>query len=481
MSGFFFKFDPTDDFRNDTNIFNIQSGGSNDMFELVSSSNRRFDRFGAEEFKFDVKFRQISGFFDSQNERIQELFNQLYEFIESKASSTDRVRVVFWHDDLHYPISCPLIAFEQFDINDIVSLIENVCQSKRTLRIDNSLKMSIIIVKLPRGGGSNIQNAFLESNHCVRFVFNPNDSFCSIRAVLIAKAYVDKEAKRNDLCKMNSPELDSRTARVVNDLRLQNQPMTLEIFNRLEAYLCDYRISVFDQKNCIRRGNKSYFNKFIYINYDNGHYNAIVNIKRYFGKNFFCDNCLVAFDSKNQHRMCPNRCLVCQDPKCIPKSSNFICSFCSAVASSKKCLESHQEFQCQVVNKCKKCFMFKKKQHVCVDEKYCQNCRKAVPRKSHRCFVLTEGEKKNIRKSAEIKGYIFFDYEATQENQEHKANLVCAIQLCMQCVSKQIHDFQHLQCPKECGQRTFFDNVSFCSWLFKQPNYTAIAHNMKGI
>jgi hypothetical protein len=94
--------------------------------------------------------------------------------------------------------------------------------------------------------------------------------------------------------------------------------------------------------------------------------------------------------------------------------------------------------------------------------------------------VLTEAEKKQPGKS-NLKGYIYFDYEATQENANaHVANLVCVVQLCRHCMSSVPVNFKDITCVRGCGQRMFVDNVQFCDWLFRQKNYTAIAHNMKG-
>lgn len=81
-------------------------------------------------------------------------------------------------------------------------------------------------------------------------------------------------------------------------------------------------------------------------------------------------------------------------------------------------------------------------------------------------------------KAKNIQGYIFFDNEATQENRFHKPNLVCALQVCLKC--SDFCDLTNINCSKKCGKKVFLNNNSFCSWLFKQKYYTAIAHNMKG-
>lgn len=145
------------------------------------------------------------------------------------------------------------------------------------------------------------------------------------------------------------------------------------------------------------------------------------------------------------------------------------------------CKQIHEEKHCFVKKLCKTCNRVKTYNHVCENEKWCHNCKKAVDKNNHRCFILTELQKKK-RKSKKKKstepthlGYIFFDYEATQENRQHEANLICAYKVCLNCIEKVNDDCKH-----KCGRFEFQDNNNFCSWLFKQRKFTAMAHNMQG-
>ena len=196
------------------------------------------------------------------------------------------------------------------------------------------------------------------------------------------------------------------------------------------------------------------------------------------------------------------------------KTENKKCSSCEIQVANDKCLEIHLQSFCRVANKCDVCGIFKLKNHVCIDQKHCVNCNRVVHKAYHKCFVLTEKEKrerlkerKKMRKKKlddkkklaeinlnfqddreedleeeekpkKIKGYIFFDYEATQENKFHTPNLVCALQLCLTCADS--CDLENINCSNNCGERIFLNNDGFCSWLFQQKHYTAIAHNMKG-
>ena len=55
-------------------------------------------------------------------------------------------------------------------------------------------------------------------------------------------------------------------------------------------------------------------------------------------------------------------------------------------------------------------------------------------------------------------GYIFFDFEAIQK--ENEVNLACAHKICIKCINKD-------PCERgDCGDYSFNTNNTFCEWLF---------------
>ena len=494
---------------------------------MVSSSFRKINNFRADEYKYEIKFRTIDGAFDRQNERVFQLFNQLEQFVQSKAKENDHVRVVLDHQDLHYPISTNLVRIHQFDINNLLNSIENVCQSHRTLSIDEHLIVYIVVVKIPTGScirnsSNKIASQYIANNKCLKQIVN-KDNHCALRSIIIAIAFHkdSKESKhvKEKLCKINSTILQTRINEVVEKLKLKNEPRSIDDLRVFELYFMYYRIVVYDEiGTCIREGDTC-LDKNIYLFLEDGHYSPITNIKAFFGTRYFCEHCQKTFQNMNSHRTCPIRCNACNEYTCV-KTDNKKCDSCDMQVANDKCLEIHLQSFCRVANKCDTCGIFKLKNHVCIDQKHCVNCNHVVHKAYHKCFVLTEEEKKERlkerkefrkkkmdekkklaekdktaenfeddcvedmdvefeeEKPKKIRGYIFFDYEATQENKFHTPNLVCALQLCLTCADS--CNLENINCPKNCGERIFLNNDSFCSWLFQQKNYTAIAHNMKG-
>ena len=150
-----------------------------------------------------------------------------------------------------------------------------------------------------------------------------------------------------------------------------------------------------------------------------------------------------------------------------------MCKFCKSECKNETCARIHQERFCFQAKKCHSCNFFKGNNHVCnQNEKWCKNCKKSVD-ENHRCFIKHE---KIDREPDAIKGYIYFDYEAyVDENNRHVPNLVMALKVCINCSNN-----KHLECNECKIQHKFYDNLSFCEWLFNQENYIAIAHNLKG-
>jgi hypothetical protein len=134
------------------NIFNCQTGGSNDYFTVQSVFHDEYHDYNTEKFKFDIKFKTIEGPFSLVNNQITRLFQELYNFLNSKCGPQDYVDVIFNHDDLFYPIETNFHVFKNLSPQLLLETVDNVCQSRHMVRVDENFKVSIIITKVPRGG-----------------------------------------------------------------------------------------------------------------------------------------------------------------------------------------------------------------------------------------------------------------------------------------------------------------------------------------
>ena len=221
--------------------------------------------------------------------------------------------------------------------------------------------------------------------------------------------------------------------------------------------------------------------KFIYLLYDDHakHFDLITSMKAFVQKNYWCDFCKTAYQTKYLHK-CAFICDSCKSLDCdttsvdrflIPKK----CSNCKKKLFSENCKIKHLHNYCKKIKKCPHCNTVLLQRHVCgPDAVWCNNCCESVG-PCHECFIRKT--KKNVnRKQDKRNDYIFFDFEAI-ENQEthiHEVNLAKAVQIKQCCFNEPI------RCASCVKMHTFYNIQGFCSWLFRQRNSVFIAHNMKG-
>lgn len=379
-------------------------------------------------------------------------------------------------------------------VTNLQDTFDEVIQSYRTvvLNSNNSLRATIVVAHLPSGSGGDYQSqqAFIDDSERYIPIIN-SDNTCGIRAVIVAIAYEKTKAKHlhpierkqnqtifNKLTRPNSSLLQKEVLKVKNACYIADKPCGIKEFQLMEIFFKYYQINIIKNdgvldKEPLYRGPPN--KKQIYINYTESHYNVIKYIKKFFKCKYFCEICKVKYNNIRDH-YCKAKCNFCNREKC--KILEMItCDSCNTECNSPNCLKFHSLYMCRVENNCKNCNTFKKKIHVCSDkqEKYCRNC-KLVVKIDHRCFILTEDEKvKHDKKDDGYSGLIWFDYEAYQFEDKHIANLIVADKLCKNCLN-------NLSCTSKCGLHTFYNNTSFCEWLFSKAhqNYTAIAHNAQG-
>jgi hypothetical protein len=134
------------------------------------------------------------------------------------------------------------------------------------------------------------------------------------------------------------------------------------------------------------------------------------------------------------------------------------------------------------------------KGHACSGKMHCKICKKIVPT-PHHCFVQT---KPTPMKNKDLKMYIYFDFECSQENGIHTPNLCVAERVCQHCDSLDIDTpCESVTIDFQATPRRFIfqgpDTLKqFMDWLletetnnrgdvtFKNQDAIVIAHNFKG-
>lgn len=451
--------------KEEDHFFKNQFGGNN--FTVEESSPIYREKWKSNEYRFRVKFNSIDTTFSKLNHQILDLFHQINDFIKLKAKKNDKVRVIFDHSDFFSPISSPYMYQKDITAQFLLDLVDRVMQSHKTIRFNQLFKLWIHIANVPSGSGYSKNETYLiNKSNCVKLIVN-KDNFCAVRAILTAiKSKSEKNSRK--YFNIQSESLDKETQKIVKLCGIPDKPCTIKEIIKIEMYLRDYQINIIDEYgNFIYTGpqNKNY----VYIWLVNDHYYTITNISRFFNFKFWCDFCKKGYTESHK---CEKNCSMCNRQNCTNEKI-INCRFCNNKTKNETCLKFHQNKFCVKAKICEKCDGIKSKNHVCENQKWCKNCNKPVDKDNHECYLLTEKEKKK-NKNQKFSGYIFFDYECSQEFGEHVPNLICAVKVCLNCLSVKKNDC------KICEKVEFEKNSNFCDWLFDQPNYIAIAHNMKG-
>ena len=465
----------------------IQRGGN--LFNISTSFESHSRKFNTEQRVFNISFNAVRKTFQEAQEEIRELFINLHEKFLALMGDKDYIRITFLHEDFDRGIGYPFMNKSTFMNANLLNTFENVIQSYKTIEMNNnnSLKAMVCIARLPSGSSLSptnaTQNYFNESKNIIVIV--NDDNFCLIHAVLTAIHWY--KFKKISRCIKN--ELSRKVNAIATKLKIKNNNCGINELKKLEIYFKYYQLNIIDSREnafnqplYVGKPNKYH----LYIAYTGTHYNVIKSMNNYSKRTYYCHLCKIAYNNLRSHK-CIQNCSSCQRNNCTVFSSQnesgrtvnsyTKCENCKCDCNNEKCLQIHVYNFCTKLNTCDTCNRLKymKKIHVCIDQKYCRNCKEAVPL-DHQCFILTEKEKNP--KVDKINGYIFYDYETFQNDDLiHEANLIIAERMCIACVNE-----KPCLSQDHCKVYYFQTNIDFCKWLFSKNNehFTAVAHNFQG-
>ena len=460
------------------------------MLKIVKNAETHCKKFNCKQHVFDIEFNRSDLTFGQAHAEINKFFSDLHIEFESLMNENDYARITFLHKDFEHPIGYPFMSKSTLSETNLQNTFDHITQSYRNviLNQNNSFKAVIVVAHLPTGGSSDYISQQDYLNKSINYINIKNeDNLCGLRAVIIAVAYdkyqenKTKENLRtfNKLSRFRSTMLQTLVDLIGSKCNIFGKCSILQ-FRKLEVYFRRYQIIVIENNgktNPVPIYDGNYNERQIYLCYTGSHYNVIKRPKVFFKATYICIRCNKKYKNLKDH-FCQHICQLCKRPKC-----NFVnkidCCYCGKSCKSEICLELHKTNNCRVIKKCNKCDQIKlNKNHVCIGEKYCKNC-KCVVDINHTCYILTEQQKKNQRRShpKNYQGLIWFDYESYQINDKHEPNLIVAESMCVNCLKS-------LKCEREnCGTiKIFYNNFDFCQWLFSSCHkyYISIAHNASG-
>ena len=325
------------------------------------------------------------------------------------AHTDDLIRLHISHDVLtHGDIIVSLRRIKDMTPDAIWGSIENILQSYQTMAFDDSLRITVGVIRLPRGAGrakmTNREESITSKKSVVRI--ENTDMMCMARALVVCEGYHQHKSGIISPYEYERLRKDVRNAqtRGAHDLHTKAGVAThsacgLEQLQAFETAL-NAEVVVFSAETGNRiiypAGLKNDGRPVYYIYYTGNHYHAINSASGFLGESNFCNRCLRAYQRKHKHQ-CPSLCDLCKSPECTNHGTKRVCGSGHFAFNGLACFVRHNQRNaakkeksiCELRQRCVDCHKITEngQPHNC-DEYMCPSCKAMVPIDSHKCFMF---------------------------------------------------------------------------------------------
>ena len=412
------------------------------------------------------------------------IFHHLLEEVKEGMAPNDQVRFILCSEQLETPISLPFMEVERLTAERVYSELERVIQSNQEFRLNDTVTIDINHVKTPQGSGRkkrttyDINDYLKQKNSIIRI--NNKDDLCLARALVVARARIEKDPRYAQIRKSSRPLQRERAFDLHEAANVPLGPCGLNEVALFQQYLTNYQIMVVsgDHNNSIiyppqSSGTDEKPALILYL-HDN-HFDVITTIPGFLCRSYFCFRCHKSYDHTTDH-LCSAMCRSCRGFGCVIEGEGMACSECNRLFKSQSCYDRHKNEPingggrtvCQVIRECEKCGKsmdirhMKPGGHIC--GRKCRTCGLILNEEDtdHKCYIHPLEQEED----SSYDHLLFFDFEATQEHGIHHPNL---------CV---VHDEE-----REVALFQGKDTVKqFCQWLFtpEHKHCIVVAHNFQG-
>ena len=480
------------------------------VFEvLYKSKPKRSEKFKMTEksitFQIKNNLYSVVNLFQIKEELIDK-FNELINELKQNEDPNNFINIEINTPKLNNSIFIGQQKIKDFDKDrDIIfNRINKYIQSAKEFFIDGIIDLRVIIVENIRGVGAKKNQLRkapktkeeISTNKRSVVMIKNDDNLCAFRAFFVSMYHYENKNGMNEK-EWKSIRQDRRKLQTKGGLdiarkcALENcEAVGNEEWNIIQQNFPQYQIRVIDgsmKDNIIFSGPENR-NK-IFIEYLNNHFNAIINIRGYMTRKFYCETCHVKFSHLFDHR-CKDHCKNCYEV-CEKCENEINCDECKRTFKGLDCYNRHINNKiCKYIKLCDECgvtYKDKNKEHVC-DKYLCKKCYVSYDEQPHYCYISPK-KIEELQKEDDInKIIVAYDIESTQENGEHVPNLLMQKTKCDKCadsseqcdlcnVNKPEY-FSGKSCIKDFAKYLFFD-LAKKSEESKSMIY-AFAHNARG-
>ena len=446
-------------------------------YQLESRTKFHCKKFGMTGTDHRVRFNNVLADLDllESYRATHKIIHHLLEDVTEGMAPKDQVRFILRSEQLETPISLSYMSVERLTAERVFAALERVIQSNEEFRLNHTVTIDINHVKLPQGSGKrkrttfNIDDFLNKKGSVVRI--QNDDKICLARA---------HDPRYNYIKDSRKPLQREKAFELHRAAKVPLGPCGLNEVALFQQHLTDYQIVIIsgDHNNSIvypppdeATDEKPHLTLYLHDN----HFDVINSVPGFLERSYYCFRCLKPYNNTTDHT-CPAMCRSCRGFGCVIENDGIVCNECKRLFKSQSCYDRHRtepidgsgKTVCQVIKVCEKCGKsthinkLNPNGHIC--GRKCQTCKVVIPREDteHKCYIqpLEQDE------DSSYNHMLFFDFEATQENDTHEVNL---------CV---VHD--------EEGEVALFqgkDTVKqFCKWLFteRHKGCIVVAHNFQG-
>ena len=457
-------------------------------YQLESRRKYHSKKFGMTATDHRVRFNNVLADRDllESYESTLKIFHHLLEEVKEGMAPNDQVRFILRSEQLETPISLPFMEVERLTAERVYSELERVIQSNQEFRLNDTVTIDINHVKTPQGSGrSKLKRTtydiddYLDRKGSVVRIKNKDD-LCLARALVVARAKIDKDPKYRYISDSRKPLQRERAFDLHKAANVPLRPCGLNEVALFQQYLTDYQIRVIsgDHNNRViypPQSSGTDEKQPLTLYFHDNHFDVINRVPGFLNRSYFCFRCDKPYDHTTDH-LCTNMCRSCRGFECAWEGEGIVCRVCKRLFKSQGCYDRHKNEPingggrtvCQVIRECEKCGKsmdirkIRGGGHAC--GRKCRTCGVILNREDtdHKCYIQPlEQEEDSCYNQL-----LFFDFEATQEHGTHCPNL---------CV---VHD-EEREVALFQGKDTVKD---FCRWLFtpEHKGCIVVAHNFQG-
>ena len=258
----------------------------------------------------------------------------------------DQVRLILNSHQLDKSISLPFLQRDRLTPERFLAAVERVVQSNDQFTLDDSVSVNVVHVEMPNGAGRKRRDvvnleSFLIKKDCIVQIKNKDD-LCSARAIIVAKAKLDKDPKNKSMVTPRGT-LQGRLAHQLHESAgLPPGSCGIAEVKKFQAALPGYQLNMISKEHLnalIYSGPEA--DKCLYLYHHDNHYDVITSMPAFLARKQYCHKCKKGYDKITSHP-CGDLCKLCYTQNCSLVEWKF-CKDCNRFFKSDKCFNRHKD------------------------------------------------------------------------------------------------------------------------------------------